>query len=53
MYIEGDHGMELAPLQYLQSMPPQRRHVLDEMALNLLTIKSDTFSPSRVVHSRL
>ena len=36
----------LAPLDYLQSIPPQRRHVIDEMALIRL---ANTFSPSHAV----
>jgi len=49
---DGNHGATLAPLQYLESIPPPRRHILDEMALIRLpiTINSDTFSPSHAVH---
>jgi len=52
MQNDGNHGATLAPLQYLQSIPPQRRHIVDEMALIRLTmtINSDTFSPSHAVH---
>ncbi|KAF8813901.1 hypothetical protein BYT27DRAFT_7180681 [Phlegmacium glaucopus] len=49
MHNDGNHRMRLAPLKYLQAMPPPRRHVLDEMALNLLTIRSDTFTSSHGV----
>jgi len=52
MQNDGNNGATLAPLQYLQSIPPQRRHIVDEMALIRLpmTINSDTFSPSHAVH---
>jgi len=49
-YDGHNHGVaRLAPLQYLQSIPPPRRHAMDEMALIRLpiTINSGTFSPSR------
>lgn len=51
----GNQGATLAPLQYLQSIPPPRRHVVDEMALIRLpmTIHSDNFSPSHAVHRHL
>jgi len=52
---DGNHGARLAPLQYLQSIPPPRRHVVDEMALIRLpmTINPDTFSPSHALHRHL
>jgi len=52
MQDDGNHGATLAPLQYLQSIPPRRRHIVDEMALIRLpvTINPDNFSPSHAVH---
>jgi len=55
MQDDGNHGAKLAPLQYLQSIPPQRRHVVDEMTLIRLpmTINSDNFTPSHALHRHL
>jgi len=48
----GDHREKLAPLQYLQAIPPRRRHVVDEMALIQLS-KFFNFSPSDALHRHL
>jgi len=56
MQDNGHHEVaRLAPLQYLQSIAPPRRHAVDEMALIRLpiTINSDHFSPSYAVHRHL
>jgi len=53
MLDDGTRRNRLAPLQYLQSIPPPRRHVVDEMALIRLpmSINPDTFSPSHTLHA--
>jgi len=49
---DGNHKEKLAPLQYLQAIPPRRRHVVDEMALIQLS-KFFNFSPSHALHQHL
>jgi len=49
---DGDHREKLAPLQYLQAIPPRRRHIVDEMALIQLS-KFLNFSPSHALHHHL
>lgn len=50
--IQEDGREKLAPLQYLQAIPPRRRHVVDEMALIQLS-KFFNFSPSHALHHHL
>jgi len=49
---DGNQRAKLAPLQYLQAIPPQRRHVVDEMALIQLS-KFLNFSSSHALQHHL
>jgi hypothetical protein len=49
---DGNHREKLAPLQYLQAIPPRRRHVVDEMALIQLSKVLD-FSSSHALQCHL
>jgi len=51
---DGNRRAKLAPLQYLQAIPPRRRHVVDEMALiQLSKFFNFSGSPSHALHRHL